>query len=361
MSSPSGGLHPVDCHLATGAEPRGPSPRRCGGSRRQQEALAARVVLRDAFTWRPPAGFGARRTADATAAAGSDGLVGDIRPGRAAQNPQNSQNPQNIQSPQSPQNPLADTDGDAHGGSKPASPLAARPASASPEALPTKPLRLIGGVDVSFAKDDPNTACAALLVMEHPGLEVVYEDYEMAHMAVPYVAGFLAFREVQPLVRLVERLRQNVEWLVAPSEYVRYSTVLMELVLLVDGNGFGLACHLGVLTGIPTIGIGKNMLHIDGLTAEGVRRVAEEINVLPGDYVRLVGSSGRAWGAALKSHEESSKPVFISPGHMISLETAVEVVAGSCRFRVPEPVRQADLRSRSKLADSQMQLTRPAT
>eukprot|EP00850_Spirogloea_muscicola_P002581 SM000010S04219 [mRNA] locus=s10:336260:338124:+ [translate_table: standard] len=230
--------------------------------------------------------------------------------------------------------------------------------------------------------------------MEHPGLEVVYEDYEMAHMAVPYVAGFLAFREVQPLVRLVERLRQS-----QPSR--------LPQVLLVDGNG--ILHHKGeydsagsgstavvqsdssgipsspcwapflapcrdprwmsavtdgqpgtlyrIRSGLPLGGadwhpyywhwkecavVDLLMLHIDGLTAEGVRRVAEEKNVLPGDYVRLVGSSGRAWGAALKSHEESSKPVFISPGHMISLETAVEVVAGSCKFRVPEPVRQVD-------------------
>uniref|UniRef100_A0A0E0GWV4 Endonuclease V n=1 Tax=Oryza nivara TaxID=4536 RepID=A0A0E0GWV4_ORYNI len=93
-------------------------------------------------------------------------------------------------------------------------------------------LKYIGGVDISFSKEDPSTACAALVVLDAGTLEVVHEEFDVVRLQVPYIPGFLAFREV----------------------------------LMVDGNGllhprgFGLACHLGVLADLPTIGVGKNVL-----------------------------------------------------------------------------------------------------
>jgi len=124
---------------------------------------------------------------------------------------------------------------------------------------------------------------------------------------------------------------------------------------MVDGNGilhprgFGLASHLGVLADIPTIGVGKNLHHVDGLTNLEVRNVVAKSNLQAGDVVPLIGSTGQVWGAALHSHEGCQKPIFISIGHRISLDTAVAVVRCCCLHRVPEPVRQADLRSRDRL------------
>eukprot|EP00897_Mesotaenium_endlicherianum_P002605 jgi/Mesen1/2372/ME000156S01518 len=224
---------------------------------------------------------------------------------------------------------------------------AAVEATAAHQSLPGgtgRELQYVGGVDISFRKEDPNDACAALVVLELTSMEVVYEAYERITMDLPYMAGFLAFRECPVLVRLLEQLRCQKPHLVPQ-------------VLLVDGNGvlhprgFGLACHLGVVADIPTIGVGKNMHHVDGLSAESVRQLAAQQAPLPGQWAPLVGRSRRTWGAVVCSAAGSSKPLFVSVGHRISLESAVQVVSRCCLYRVPEPIRQADQRSRQHLRD----------
>lgn len=59
-------------------------------------------------------------------------------------------------------------------------------------------LKYVGGVDISFAKDNPSIACGTLVVLDLQTLEVVYEDYSVVTLHIPYVPGFLAFREVKP-------------------------------------------------------------------------------------------------------------------------------------------------------------------
>lgn len=86
----------------------------------------------------------------------------------------------------------------------------------------------------------------------------MYEKYEYFDIVHPYVPGFLAFREVDPLVKLIKELEKN-------------NSSLLPQVILVDGNGilhvkrFGLACHLGVLVDIPTIGCSKSVYSVDGI------------------------------------------------------------------------------------------------
>ncbi|XP_069606900.1 endonuclease V [Ranitomeya imitator] len=200
-------------------------------------------------------------------------------------------------------------------------------------------LKRIGGVDLSYLKGDDTSACASLIVLSYPDLEVIYEDYQMVTLDAPYVAGFLAFREVPSLVEAVRRLQEK-------------DANLMPQVLFVDGNGilhhrgFGVACHLGTLTGLPTIGVAKNLLQVDGLeNNESHKEQAKELRN-GGDFFYLKGSAGNVLGAALKSSQKSVKPIYISVGHKISLETAVPLVHSCCRYRVPEPTRQADIRSR---------------
>jgi len=216
----------------------------------------------------------------------------------------------------------------------------------SPDAL-----QYLAGVDISFISGDSVNACAMLVVLSYPELKVVYETSEMIKLTAPYIAGFLAFREVPHLVALVERLKNE-------------KPEVMPQVIFVDGNGFlhprgfGIACHLGVLCDIPTIGIGKNFLVVDQLTMKGVKHLATEKCVKGGDWVRLVGASGTIWGAAFRSTDDNTKPVFVSIGHRISLETAVELTKRCCLYRVPEPIRQADQRSR-KICKTEECRTRP--
>ncbi len=68
-----------------------------------------------------------------------------------------------------------------------------------------------------------------------------------------------------------------------------------------------------------------------------------------GDWMPLVGQSGSTWGAALRSTDTTTNPIFVSVGHRVSLATACALAARCCQFRVPEPVRQADQRSREFL------------
>lgn len=205
--------------------------------------------------------------------------------------------------------------------------------------------RLIAGCDISFVKDSGTDALSALVVLNYPELQLMYSSFRDVKIMEPYVPGFLAFREAQHIVDLVEELREK-----RPD--------LEPDCLLVDGNGLlhprkcGLACHIGVLCDIPTIGVAKNLLYVDGLTKDRVKACMKEncslsfIDALICE--ELVGNSGETHGAAL-AMPGISKPLFISIGHKISLKTAVSIVVACSRHRIPEPVRQADLMSREIL------------
>lgn len=107
-----------------------------------------------------------------------------------------------------------------------------------------------------------------------------------------------------------------------------------------------MACHLGVLTDLPCVGVAKKLLQVDGLENNALHK--EKIRLLRagGDTFPLMGGSGTVLGMALKSHDHSTKPLYVSVGHKVSLEAAVRLTRGCCKFRIPEPVRQADIRSR---------------
>ena len=113
-----------------------------------------------------------------------------------------------------------------------------------------------------------------------------------------------------------------------------------------DGNGilhhrgFGVASHFGVLYDVPTIGVAKSILVVDQLAKKYTRQSTNEQHRL------LIGASGTTWGAAVWPTDTVLKPIFVSVGHRISLETAIDIVLRCCHYRVPEPIRQADLRSR---------------
>lgn len=202
----------------------------------------------------------------------------------------------------------------------------------------------VGGMDISFVKGDDVNACAALVVCSFPDLEVVYEDYQMIQLTQPYIPGFLAFREVDFMIQLYNNVKEN-------------STQYTPQVIMVDGNGIlhprgvGSACHLGVLLNVPCLGVAKNLFHIENDIDRNEEHM-EQISSLKqsGDTFPLVGSSsGIIYGKALKSCEKATKPVYVSPGHKIRIDSATELVHRCSKYRVPEPIRQADLNSREYL------------
>lgn len=202
----------------------------------------------------------------------------------------------------------------------------------------------VGGMDISFVKGDDVNACAALVVFSFPDLEVVYEDYQMIQLTQPYIPGFLAFREMDFMIQLYNNVKEN-------------NTQYTPQVIMVDGNGIlhprgvGSACHLGVLLDVPCLGVAKNLFFIENDIDRNEEHM-EQIASLKqsGDTFPLVGSSsGITYGKALKSCEKATKPVYVSPGHKISIDSATELVHRCSKYRIPEPVRQADLNSREYL------------
>ncbi|KAK7293577.1 hypothetical protein RJT34_16445 [Clitoria ternatea] len=208
-------------------------------------------------------------------------------------------------------------------------------------------LRYVGGVDISFSKDDPSKACATLVVLDFLTLQLVFQDFSFVTLQLPYVPGFLAFREAPVLLQLLEKMKRS-------------NNPFYPQLLMVDGNGilhprgFGLACHIGVEANLPTIGIGKNLHHVDGLNQSRVRKLLEAEENSSKNFINLVGCSRQIWGAAMRSTQGSIKPIFISIGHRISLETAIIIVQITCKYRVPEPIRQADIRSRDYIRKLEM-------
>jgi deoxyinosine 3'endonuclease (endonuclease V) len=204
-------------------------------------------------------------------------------------------------------------------------------------------LKRIAGMDISASKTNPDVAITALVVCDFETFEVLYEKYEFVTLTQPYVPGFLAFREVEHLVKLLKEL-ENERPELAPQ------------MILSDGNGilhsnrFGIACHLGVLTGYPTCGCGKTVFSVDGITKHGVKDGAKSLKNA-GEYLYLQGLSGAVWGAALKCTEKSTDPLIVSQGHKITLDTALDVVKKCTKYRVPEPVRIADKRSRALIKE----------
>ncbi|KAF0697504.1 Aste57867_11814 [Aphanomyces stellatus] len=204
-------------------------------------------------------------------------------------------------------------------------------------------VRFIGGVDISFY---PNTddACATLVVLSFPELKVVCEASCHTTLTLPYIPTFLAFREIPALLPLFDMV---------PTEF-------QPQMLLVDGNGelhprgFGIASHLGVVKQVPTIGVAKTFLNVDGLTKKSVRALVEaskaatrtDGNTKTTVALELRGESSKLWGMALCT-EGVQNPIYVSIGNLLSLPQAVDMVERCSLHRVPEPIRQADLRSRA--------------
>ncbi|KAL3878605.1 hypothetical protein ACJMK2_030939 [Sinanodonta woodiana] len=191
----------------------------------------------------------------------------------------------------------------------------------------------IAGVDISFVKDDNVNACAAIVIVRFPDLQLMYEDCEMVKLTAPYIPGYLAFRECPFILKQLEQLSKKKPF---------YNPQVQ----------FGLACHLGVVSDIPCIGVAKKLFQVDGLEKDDRHHTKIKNLKKGGDTFPLQGSSGRVLGMALRSCDSTKNPVYVSPGHKISLESAVKLVHRCCQHRVPEPIRWADIKSREYIREN---------
>ena len=200
-------------------------------------------------------------------------------------------------------------------------------------------IKYVGGVDISFNKKDPSISCAYLTIVNFNTNDIVYEDHETVKLTIEYVSGFLGFREVPVFKTLLDRLKQK-----KPELYPD--------VIMVDGfgilhpRGFGSATHLGYELDIPTIGVGKTLITIDGMDEKVIKNDFKVECKNKGDYIELVGKSGKLYGCAVKGSHDTTNPIYVSLGHKISLGTAVSIVLKTCKFRIPEPIRNSDIKSK---------------
>ncbi|GBD12267.1 Endonuclease V [bacterium HR24] len=189
-------------------------------------------------------------------------------------------------------------------------------------------VRYVAGADLAFLGSSRvgGTARAAVVLLSCPELEPVAQVVEEAPVTFPYIPGLLAFREAPALARAFARLEP-------PPDLV-----------LVDGHGlshprrFGIACHLGLLLEVPTIGCAKSRL----VGQHGP--VPEEA----GAWTEL-HDGGEVIGLVVRT-KAGAQPVYVSPGHLIGLEEAARWTLALCRgHRLPEPTRLADLLSKGRL------------
>ncbi|GAA5966323.1 hypothetical protein JCM8115_004831 [Rhodotorula mucilaginosa] len=247
-------------------------------------------------------------------------------------------------------------------------------------------LRIVAGCDISFRDAAGQEGVAVLSVLSFPEMQVLTTISRVVDLSeTPYIHSYLSFREADIYASLVDELRSRGEEELVPQ------------VLFVDGNGrwhprqAGSAVAVGIKTGLPTIGVAKEFhpLHTtkahsadlpsaassssdslrlpDGYldSQKSMRRASQAVLRKQGDWLALPapvvshcphnpGEQPRVehWGAALLSSpvRGALNPIFVSPGHRLSLETSVRLTLACTRNgKVPEPIRCADLFGRQEV------------
>jgi deoxyribonuclease V len=183
------------------------------------------------------------------------------------------------------------------------------------EPIQLEGVKNVAGVDASFGGDH---VYAGAVLLDFPSLRLIDQAFYRSPILFPYIPGLLSFRETPASLDALARLKSRPD------------------VLIVDGHGmahprrFGIACHLGVLSGIPAIGCAKSIL---------VGTVGD-LGESPGSIAEL-RAGGEVLGLALRTRE-NGKPVYLSIGHLVDLDSALAMVLACIRgHRLPEPAQMA--------------------
>jgi deoxyribonuclease V len=195
-----------------------------------------------------------------------------------------------------------------------------------------KDAETVAGVDQAFTEDGDIAVSAAVVMRDGETVETATARREAR---VPYIPGLLAFREGQAVVASLRALETTPD------------------VVLADGSGrihprqAGLATHVGVALGVPTVGVAKSLLC--GKPRRSIERLeeGERVEVVADD--RINEPNGTVVGYAVQTKQyapnasTSVNPLYVSPGHRVSAEIAASLVQNACDgHKLPEPVRRAD-------------------
>ncbi|MDJ0365606.1 deoxyribonuclease V [Hymenobacter sp. H14-R3] len=186
------------------------------------------------------------------------------------------------------------------------------------EPLPHEP-HLIAGCDSSFPT--PDTILSVFVVLKFPSLELVEKVYSYGPVTMPYVSGFLSFREAPNVIQAFAKLTHRPD------------------VVMVDGHGIahprrvGIGAHLGVLLDLPTFGVAKQKL-----TGTFQEPAPEKGSITP----LTDAKTGELIGEVIRS-KDKILPLFVSPGHRCDQATATRLTLACLRgYKLPEPTRLAD-------------------
>jgi deoxyribonuclease V len=184
-------------------------------------------------------------------------------------------------------------------------------------------IRIVAGVDVSYIG---NIGIGALTVFDYESLELLETQVAICQVKMPYIPTLLSFRELPPAMAAINKLKLQPD------------------VFLVDAQGIahpyrcGFASHLGLAIGEPTVGAAKSRLIGTPLKMDG-----ETLLVDKGEII-----------GAVVTTRQGAKPIYVSIGHMVSLDRAIKIVKHCARSRIPEPLLQAHklaTKERNRLAE----------
>lgn len=180
-----------------------------------------------------------------------------------------------------------------------------------------KEIGTIAGADISFNKNS-TTVYAGIVVLSYPGMIVQSYSLIVSETTFPYVPGYLAFREVPPLMLAWQQLPEKPDLLILDGQGITHPRKM------------GIASHFGVLNDQPTIGCAKSMLYgkFDELGTEAFSS-------------EPILNKGEVLGYALRTKKQV-QPVYISPGNLITTEESLEIMKNCMgKYRIPEPTRMA--------------------
>jgi len=180
-------------------------------------------------------------------------------------------------------------------------------------------IETIAGFDIAYPKNEFDKACGASVVIDYETLEIVEQKTIFLNTEFPYIPTYLSYREFPVINHLIKILDEK------PS------------LIMIDGNGIlhpnncGIASYAGVRLGIPSIGVAKSLLCGD------VKNSIVYIDEKKVGYAAL--------------SKNAKKPIYISPGHRVSLETSKKIVKNLQKYKIPEPLRQSHILANEQLAE----------
>jgi deoxyribonuclease V len=179
-------------------------------------------------------------------------------------------------------------------------------------------LKLIAATDVSYYRDS-KTGKAVIVLWDYKKSELIDYSTFSCKVKFPYIPGLLSFRECPLIIEAFKKLSLEPELIITDGQGIAHP------------RRMGEATHLGLITEIPTIGCAKSKLY----------GIFEEPNSKKGSYTILYDFDGSPIGAVLRS-KDNTKPIFVSPGYMIDLDTSLKVILNLIsKFRIPDPLRMA--------------------